>query len=386
MSRKGESIFKRKDGRWEGRYIKERSPQGKAIYGYVYGSTYGKTKDKLRQRASGIGVSSPPRAAQESLTTIGGLAESWLYHRRASVKESTYIKYRNLVLSYIQPQLGDTEMSDLTPESLQEYYHWLTTRAGRKGEGLSAKTSADVFTIIRSILRSAAAQKLSVGCTGAEVSVRSCHHELSILSAAQQDRLVSYLVTHPSMSGLGILLCLYTGIRLGEICALKWEDVSEHEKTIYIHRTMQRLQQPGCKEKKTAIVVSEPKSHSSKRVIPIPPVLQPILDAARTEEGYVLTGEETYMEPRTMENHFKRVLKNAGIEDTNFHCLRHTFATRCVEVGFDVKTLSEILGHANTSITMNRYVHPTIQMKRENMERLSSLFLVSPCSQKPEKL
>lgn len=377
MSRKGESIFKRKDGRWEGRYIKSRNLKGKAIYGYVYGNSYGQARKKLRQKAAGIELSTQKLPEQISITmTFGALAERWLCSKYTNVKESTYIKYRNLLHRYIIPRLGTILVLRISVDTLQEYYHWLLNDAGEKKQGLSAKTASDVFSVVRSVLRYARVQKIPVSCTGTEISIRSIHRDLCILSAGEQERLVKYLVSHLSERNLGILLCLYTGVRLGELCALRWEDISEREETIYIHQTMQRLQLVEREKKKTEVIVTAPKTQCSIRLIPIPLALQPLLNEFRTEGGYVLTGTEAYVEPRTMENHFKRILKQVGLSNVNFHCLRHTFATRCVEVGCDIKTLSEILGHANIGITMNRYVHPTMQMKRENMERLSSLFLV----------
>lgn len=384
MSRKGESIFKRKDGRWEGRYIKSRTLQGKAVYGYVYGKTYSSVKEKMHQAAVGIELAPPPMIESVSACmTFGGLAGNWLSARHVNVKESTYIKYRNLLDHYIIPQLGKLAVIQVTVDTLNEFYSWLLTKAGREKRGLSPKTASDVFSIVRSVLRYARVQKIPTNCTGTEITMRSTRSELCILSAGEQDRLVKYLIAHPSQCSLGILICLYTGMRLGEVCALRWEDISQREKTIYVHQTMQRIQIAQSSKKKTEVIVTAPKSPCSIRTIPIPPVLQDILEDFRTTSGYVLTGSETYVEPRTMENHFKRVLKAAGLPNINFHCLRHTFATRCVEVGFDIKTLSEILGHANITITMNRYVHPTMQMKRENMARLSSLFLVNEYSQNP---
>lgn len=141
---------------------------------------------------------------------------------------------------------------------------------------------------------------------------------------------------------------------------------------------MQRLQcEPGYASK-TKVIITTPKSNCSIRKIPIP---DSMIDLIATEfsnrNGYLLTGHDSkYVEPRTMQNHFKRVLKECQIRDLKFHVLRHTFATRCVELSFDIKSLSEILGHASVNITMNRYVHPTMDLKRENMNKLSDLFTV----------
>ena len=178
-----------------------------------------------------------------------------------------------------------------------------------------------------------------------------------------------------SLKNIGILICLYTGLRVDEICALHWNDISLKEKTLYIHQTLQRLQNENINGKKTSLILSTPKSSCSIRTIPLPDDIAVVLDNFPCKkEGYLLTGTDSCIEPRTMQNHFKHVLKEATIEETNFHTLRHTFATRCVEAGFDIKSLSEILGHSNVNITMNRYVHPTLELKRQNMQRLSCSF------------
>ena len=141
---------------------------------------------------------------------------------------------------------------------------------------------------------------------------------------------------------------------------------------------MQRVQDKSGKNGRTKIVVTTPKSPCSIRTIPIPEELMQILISFQTSRtGYFLTGScQKYMEPRTMQNRFKAALKNCSVSNANYHALRHTFATRCVELGFDVKSLSEILGHANVNITMNRYVHPSMELKKANMQRLSGLFIV----------
>ena len=187
---------------------------------------------------------------------------------------------------------------------------------------------------------------------------------------------MEYLKQNPNPTSLGILLSLCTGIRLGELCALKWSDFSLEEREFHVNKTMQRLPNPDkFALKKTTVEIGEPKSQSSVRTIPLPEKLMSYLRSAYCNDAYILSGYKHYfIEPRTMENRFKVVLKKCGIKDTKFHTLRHTFATRCVEIGFDVKTLSEILGHASVSITLNRYVHPSMRTKHENMNRLNELF------------
>ena len=201
---------------------------------------------------------------------------------------------------------------------------------------------------------------------------------MRVLSQQEQERLCRYLYAELDGYHLGILLCLFTGLRVGELCALCWEDICFSERTLRVNRTLQRVQTHAESGPRTKIVVTPPKSPCSIRTIPIPEFLLPVLmEYQGTARGYLLTNStNTFIEPRIMQNRFKRALQHAQVECANFHTLRHTFATRCIELGFDVKSLSEILGHASVTITMNRYVHPTFSMKQENMRKLSALFPV----------
>ena len=175
---------------------------------------------------------------------------------------------------------------------------------------------------------------------------------------------------------MGVFICLYTGIRIGELCALQWRDISFNEKVIVIGHTMQRLQNDDPNAlNKTKIIITEPKSKASLRTIPLPDfVVHVIKPLAGLPSAYILSGEcKTMIEPRTMQNKFKGYLDKGQISDANFHSLRHTFATRCIEAGFDIKTLSEILGHSSVKITLDRYVHSSMELKRSNMEKLTPI-------------
>jgi integrase len=172
---------------------------------------------------------------------------------------------------------------------------------------------------------------------------------------------------------LGVLLSLYTGIRIGELCALRWENIDLTEKTMRINSTMQRIPDFTGGAAKTQVTITSPKSKCSVRTIPLPDFLAALLASfAAQPKAFLLTGEKLrFVEPRTVQNRFKAYIKACGIESANFHCLRHTFATRCVELGFDVKTLSEILGHSSVNITLGRYVHSSLDLKRTNMAKLT---------------
>ena len=388
MSKRGENIYKRKDGRWEGRYIKDRTTAGKAVYGYVYARSYKETRVKLQDAVQMTRLPKEVWPTEAELIRFDTLAEEWFCHIKPLSKESTYRKYWNLWKSYISPQLGGMRFADITQESLESCCNILLTSGGQAGNGLSAKTVSDALSLIRNIFRYYAGRKIPMPCDTRAVMVKQSTKEMRIFSMNEQKVLCNYIQSDLNIRNVGVLLCLFTGIRVGEVCALRWEDISFPEKTVHIHQTMQRIQVDGAddisgknkvaKETKTfrtKIIVTTPKSKCSIRTIPIPDGLCRILESVcSSASGYFLTGsEKKWVEPRTMQNHFKKLLKCCAIEDANYHALRHTFATRCVELGFDVKSLSEILGHASVNITMNRYVHPSMQLKEANMRKLSGM-------------
>lgn len=381
MARKGENIYKRKDGRWEGRYIKARSENGKAIYGYVYASSYNDVRKKRHLAINNVKSTLPvkhPKANTANQDSFSQLSNNWLSSIRSQIKESTYTKYNNILQSYLLPEFADTSINSVTSSQIQKFCDGLLTHGGTSGEGLSPKTVADILSLIRSILRYAQIQGYRPPCTGKEVQIRQTTPDTVIIPLPAQEILCRYLYSHMSERSLGVLLCLFTGMRIGELCALKWEDFSFREKAIYVHRTMQRLQIQGTGNQKTMVIVTTPKSKCSIRTIPIPEsLLQLICREFPDCKGYVLAAmDEEYVEPRTMQNYFKYVQEECCLTPVNFHALGHTFATRCIELGFDVKSLSEILGHASINITMNRYVHPSMELKQQNMQKLSGLLAV----------
>ena len=375
MPRRGENIYKRKDGRWEARYIKQRSPEGKAIYGYLYARTYRDVKAKLQ---------SHKEFAEQSLQNCSSkhisfqaVAEDWIVSIAPQIKVATMNKYRNLLETYIYPRIGAAELSQITHNFLESYCNSLLQNGRKDGNGLSPKTVSDILSVIRNVLKFAIRSGVSVPYDGKSIRVKQPVGEMRVLSKVEQERLCQHLLSMPDGCNIGILVSLFTGLRLGEICALQWKDISVPEQVIHVRYTMQRVQN-RFEQTRTKVILTAPKSACSVRTIPIPDALLKIMLSQRPNRtGYFLTGStQYYIEPRTMQNHFKKALKASGVADANFHALRHTFATRCIEAGFDVKSLSEILGHASVNITMNRYVHPSMELKKENMQRLASLFAV----------
>ena len=373
MARKGENIFKRKDGRWEGRYIRDRV-NGKAVYGYVFGKTYSEVKAKKNKAIAAKIPQTPTSATTEPL--LKDIATQWLEDLKAIRKKSTIAKYKGQLQKYITPNFGNLCINKITNSELVNFSRKLLS--GCNGRVLSPRTVADILSRMKSIRKFALLQGYNIGYTSDFMSVPQDKKTIRVLTTREQEILINYLNTKTDAINLGLLLCLSTGLRIGELCALKWDDISISEGELHVRRTMQRLQNlDKTQVAKTYIDIGEPKSKCSVRTIPLPNSIVSLLKTACVSGAYLLTGQKSYfIEPRTMENRFKRVLKECGIEKANFHSLRHTFATRCVEVGFDIKSLSEILGHANVNITLNRYVHPTMKLKRENMNKLSELFAV----------
>lgn len=382
MARHGENIYKRKDGRWEARVLKGYSETGKATYAYFYGRTYREAKDKILTSLPFVNLNTTTKVEvknEDETLKFENVLDKWLENSKIRLKESSYVKYFNLINKHIKPVLGQYLLSDITNATLNSFVaEKLKTGKLDASNGLSEKTVKDIMTLIKSVLRFAQDESL---LSDVKINLKLPHEKKSdirVLTKEEQSSLEKYLCSDIDESKLGVLLCMYTGLRIGEICALKWCDISLSEKTLTVNRTMQRIQtlDENCPSK-TKITVTIPKSDCSLRIIPLPDCLTDKLKAFRpvSPAAYFLTGKSgRYIEPRTYQNRFKSYILNCGIENANFHSTRHTFATRCVEVGFEIKSLSEILGHANVNITLDRYVHPSFDLKRSNMNKLNGLY------------
>lgn len=372
MPRKGENIYKRKDGRWEGRYIKEHI-DGKAHYGAVYAKNYRDVKKKLEFVKEKAGKASTIIKAG----SVADIGKRWLSDISRTLKLSSINKYSDILRCYILPEFGEDEFSEITNQRIIDFISKLSTTGGKKKQGLTNSTVMEVLSTMNSMRIYALKRDYTVLFSPECVSIKHNYKDIRVFSLEEEKQLLYYLQENMNHTSLGILLCLFTGIRIGELCALKWDDINIQEKKMHVRRTMQRIRVDGLKNRKTEVQISEPKSICSVRTIPLPSAIIGLLNDFYTPGTFLLTNkQESYVEPRTMQNRFKAVLSSCNIPDANFHTTRHTFATRCIEKGFDVKSLSEILGHASVSITMNRYVHPTMTLKSTNMEKLSELFAV----------
>ncbi len=366
MARRGENIYKRKDNRWEGRYVRCYDVNGKAQIGYVYGKTYREVREKLHRAKSG-------EAAEKSVKiTFSKFCDEWLILSRNRVKESTYVKYYAIVNKHVKPDLGNYAPAAINTIVIENFSNKLLMQ-----EALSTKTVRDILAVLRSILQYMYKQH---GGSLNDVEIvypKDSKKEMRVLSREEQSRFVKYLSNDMDEGKFGVLLALLTGMRIGEICALRWQDIDLETKTITVNSTMQRLKDISEDAvQKTRVIIGDAKSDSSRRVIPLTDYGESLCRSMMhiNPQAYVLTGDSNhYLEPRTLQYRLKKYARACNLEEMHFHVLRHTFATRCVEVGFEVKSLSEILGHANTRITLDRYVHSSLELKRANMEKLTSL-------------
>lgn len=306
--------------------------------------------------------------------SVSKVSTLWLEEVSPDLKESSIIKYEDILRSYILPIFGDKELSDITNENLLCFVKDLRTTGGIRRNGLAPSTVSEVVTTLNALRVYALRRDQTILFDPECVCIKKDKQNIRVFSIPEENLLISYLKENLTPIHLGILICLYTGIRIGELCALKWNMIDLSEKTMCIGCTMQRIRVSG-KEHKTEVKIIEPKSTHSRRTIPLPDVLVPLLGKYYTPGAFLLSGNsEKYVEPRCLQKRFKTILKKCGIEPANFHATRHTFATRCVELGFDIKSLSEILGHSGVTITMNKYVHPTMDLKKTNMNRLPEQF------------
>ena len=364
MGRRGDHIHKRKDGRWEGRYFIERREDGSIRYGSVYGKTYKEVKEKLKTVVPGDIFDAPKEMTLEYLSCL------WIESNRIRLKGSTVQKYDYLIKTHILPELGNIKLSKLTAATINSF---LAKKAshGRKNKNtaLSASYIKTITLILSSIIQYGADEKL---CSPLNTEIhfpQQQKKELHILSKEDQQILEKHITEVITPIGAGIMISLHAGLRIGEVCALKWSDVDFNERIIHIRATVSRVgRNDGTKG--TMLILGSPKTNASIRDIPISSVLFNVLKELHTTSSspFVISETDTFMSPRTYEYRFHRILKQCDIPKINYHALRHTFATRCIESKMDVKTLSEILGHGKASVTMDIYVHSSMDRKRVQME------------------
>lgn len=360
MPRRGENIRKRKDGRWEARY--RILINGEKKYRSIYGKSYAEVKQKICDIKDSDDGQYVLVEELGEMISLNNLSKLWFAEIETAFKYSTYCKYLEIYEQYLKKTLGKRPAieidSDLVAKTISSQ--------------LSLSIHKSIYCVLNQMLRYGSLHfNLPIIHLQPYAAAKDVH-PIEVLSLTEQKKLLDYLYTDMDHCKLGIIICLSIGLRLGEICALKWTDIDFEGKILHINRTVQRLHNKKD-GKKTMLIEDTPKTLCSKREIPLPDHLLQLLKQIPQNGSYILNGESP-MEPRTYQYRFRTYLQEADISGTNFHILRHTFATNCINNGADVKSVSEMLGHANVTITLNKYVHPAMDVKRDYLNSLPAIY------------
>lgn len=296
----------------------------------------------------------------------------WKADKRRWVKPSTYAVYVQITNKHILPFFGSIKPEELSEESIQRFAD------GLLAQGLSIHSIRDVLMILKMILRFG--EKLSAWPHILyEIHFPTTamqNTDITVLTTSDQRKLLNYLKENFSFRNLGILICLYSGLRIGEVCALQWKDLDVATGEIHITKTVQRIWLSDGDEKEYRLSVGQPKTASSVRNIPICKEILKIVRPLRkvmADDFYIISNAATPLEPRYYRDYFRKLLATLGIPPTRFHSLRHSFATRCIESKCDYKTVSVILGHSSLATTMDLYVHPGLEEKKRAIERMARM-------------
>ncbi len=369
MARKGENIFHRKDGRWEARYVKGYKLDGKCQYGYLYGKTYQEVKTKRIQYLLNADIQKKKKSKVNVL--FRDKAELWLNKQKFSVKLSTYSYYMSVVYNHLLPELGNLLLNDIDEEVIYSFINQKIL-----SHKLKKSTLHEIVGILKQILQ----------FSNIYIKIRLPKldkKEIKTLSKEQKEILETYISDHLNDITIGILLSLYTGLRLGEVCALKWQDIDFNLGVVTVKKTVSRVKNLDKEiSSKTKLILTSAKTENSIRIIPINRSLLKLLKFYKMkynklDSNFILSSTNQFMDPRNYYNQFKKILKSCHLESFNYHSLRHTFATNCIKEGLDPKSLSEILGHSDIKITLAFYVHPNIESKKQfiNQEDFCPIFL-----------
>lgn len=367
MARKGENIYKRKDGRWEGRYVKGKRSNGATRFGYVYGNRYGEVKERLNLLKADQAKRETSNPCH-SRKRLSAWLEIWLYDQvKPNVKQSTFEGYVRLADRHIKPHLGAFYLHEINEERLRGFSEYL-------GRTLAQSTVKGIQRLLKACMKEAVIAGLLAESPYNHYRLpKAQHRPPRVLTLSEQRRLERAALSSGTIEQI---LPLYTGLRLGEVCALEWSDINFSARTLRVQRSVQRLRSDASHHR-TALQLGTPKSDSSVREIPIPAFLVSLLQtkkAKATESPFVFPGKNgAAMDPRTMQNHFKALTKSLHIDNAHIHTLRHTFATRCLEqhVGFEV--LAQLLGHSSPRVTLDHYAHATDENMRRSISKLRLL-------------
>ena len=298
--------------------------------------------------------------------TVREIAAAWKEYKRPYVKQSTMAAYALILENHILPYFGDGD--SLHEQEVQAFV------LQKLENGLSVKTVKDILIVLKMVMKFGVKNEwMTYYEWDIKYPTTSANKELEVLSVANHRKILNYIQSHFTFTGLGIYISLSTGLRIGEICALKWSDINVADGTITVSRTIERIYIIEGATKHTELVINTPKTKNSCRKIPMSKELLAIIKPLKkvvNDDFYVITNDERPTEPRTYRNHYNGLMTKLDIPKLKYHGLRHSFATRCIEAGCDYKTVSVLLGHSNISTTLNLYVHPNMEQKKRCITKM----------------
>lgn len=275
------------------------------------------------------------------------LIETWLSKRKHFIKESTYCNYSYIINKHLLPELGKYMLYEINEDIIAEFI------SQKLDSDLSQLTVRNIVVIIKLVNNFAYKYNL-MNYLEINVSFRKSTSKYKVFSNTEITLIIHKLETFEKHYYIGILIALYSGIRIGELAALRYNDIINNN--IHITKTLQRNYIDG----KTNITITTPKSYKSNRIIP----LHHSLNVEDKTDNYILTNSGKAMEPRLIRYHYTKLLKELNIEHRPFHYLRHTFATNLINNTGDIKVVSELLGHSSVSVTMDIYTHTNHKTKQ----------------------
>lgn len=298
--------------------------------------------------------------------TVREIAAAWKEYKRPYVKQSTMAAYVLILENHILPYFGDGD--SLHEQEVQAFVLQKLER------GLSVKTVKDILIVLKMVMKFGVKNEwMTYYEWDIKYPTTSTSKEMEVLSVANHRKILNYIQSHFTFMGLGIYISLSTGLRIGEICALKWSDINVTDGTITVSRTIERIYIIEGEKKHTELIINTPKTKNSCREIPMSKELLAMIKPLKkvvNEDFYVLTNDERPTEPRTYRNYYNGLMVKLDIPKLKYHGLRHSFATRCIEAGCDYKTVSVLLGHSNISTTLNLYVHPNMEQKKRCITKM----------------
>ena len=375
MARRGENIYKRKDGRWEGRYVIGRKPNGRTAFSYIYGKTYTEVKKKLEICKADRTLAKTIDRSEEIYRdgSIGAWLEFWLEAViKPEVKYSTYAVYRGQVERHILPSAGKIKLKNMNNKTMEIVYNVILDK------NITTATAQNICKRFMAALCSARDRKLISGLPLLPYKKKKYKRKKPRFMTLNEQKRIEEKLDDKKSKDLAVLLALYSGSRVGECCGYTWQDFDPLTGGIHVSHSIQRVSLYHQQKQKTKLLLTETKSDSSRRFIPLPRFLVKILvqfkkDNQALGSDYIFGTGRKAMDPRVLQYHLTRVTESIGLQGIHFHTLRHTFATRFIEKNGDIQALKEILGHSSAKITLEWYGHSTKQHIQKSMLKLNRL-------------